>query len=137
MAGKSLSAERGGAVHRHIGARLRQAREQTGLSLRDSAARVGAPAARLAAFERGAARLTARNLFQLAAALGKPLVWFFEDMPEAVTSGPAGAPATLTRPGWTAETQALIDAFQSIPNPGTRHEIILLLRGIAAELQPR
>lgn len=116
-----------------IGVRLRQAREQSGLSQGELAARLNLHAARVANFESGTARLTARALFEIARTLGRPIAWFFEGLPEATVGQSNAASAALARPSLTNETQALIDAFEGIGDSETRRDIIRLLRAIAAE----
>lgn len=131
------SKERNPEALARIGARLRLAREQLGLSQCELAARTGGRGPRIASYERGNARLTARCLFQFARVLGRPVAWFFEGLPEAVLGTSGGTAAAPARPGMTAETQALIGAFEEIADPETRRDIIRLLRGIAAERRPR
>lgn len=139
MAKHALSAvERNPDVLARIGVRLRLAREQSGLSQSELAARLSLHAARLAGYESGSARLTARALFEIARTLGRPVAWFFEGLPEAtVGQSNAAASAALARPNLTSETQALIDAFDGIRDPETRRDIIRLLRAIAAERRGR
>lgn len=127
------SKERNPEALARIGARLRLAREQLGLSQRELAARVGGQAARLASYERGTARLTARCLFELARTLGRPVAWFFEGLPEAALAESDGTFAPKASNSMTAETQALIGAFEEIADAEMRRDIIRLLRGIAAE----
>lgn len=120
-----------------IGARLRQAREQAGLSQRELAASIGTQTARVASYESGAARLTARGLFEIAGALRKPVAWFFEGLPEATVGRSNAGAAALAKPSLTSETQALIEAFDGIGDPETRRDILRLLRAIAAEGRSR
>jgi transcriptional regulator with XRE-family HTH domain len=132
-----LSGEGNPGVLARIGTRLRQAREAAGLSQRELAGRVGAQAQRIAGYEQGNARLTAHCLFLLAGALGKPIAWFFEGLPEATVGLSNAAARALARPSRSSETQALIEAFHSIADTETRRDVIRLLRGIAAEGRSR
>ncbi len=129
--------ERNPEILVRIGARLRQAREQAGLSQRELAASIGAQAARVANYESGAARLTARGLFEIAGTLGKPVAWFFEGLPEATIGRSNASAAALARPSLTNETQALIEAFDGIADAETRRDVLRLLRAIAAEGRSR
>jgi transcriptional regulator with XRE-family HTH domain len=138
MVKNNLSSERrANEVLARIGARLRQAREAAGLSQRELAGRVGGQAQRIECYELGRARLTARCLFTLAGALGRPVTWFFEGLPEAAVGLSDAAAPALARPSRSNETHALIEAFHSIADPETRRDIIRLLRGIAAEARSR
>ncbi|MGQ0677597.1 MAG: helix-turn-helix domain-containing protein [Rhodospirillales bacterium] len=134
---KRLAQERNLAVLARIGARLRRAREQAGLSPRELAERVGTQAARVAGYERGTARLSARCLFQIARALEKPVAWFFEGLPEATVGASNAAALALAQPDRTTETRALLAAFEEIADAETRRDIIRLLRAIAAERRSR
>ncbi|MFB9834805.1 helix-turn-helix domain-containing protein [Actinoallomurus acaciae] len=62
-------------------ARLTLARERSGLTKRDLAARVGVTAAAITRFERGQARLTEATLTRLAAELGLPVGYFAAGRP--------------------------------------------------------
>ena len=73
----------------HVGARLREARQQRGLSLRELAARVAISAARLSEIENGQHVLDLRQAAELARVLGLPL--------EAFTPADVRVPFQVTR----------------------------------------
>ena len=121
-------------VRAHIGRRLKLAREQAGISRRDLARRVGTTAERLAGYERGTHRLTARRLFEIASILEKRVSYFFDDMPEEVGEARRVAPGNDAPADRLRETMALIAAFYRIPDAAMRRDVIRLLRGIATDL---
>jgi transcriptional regulator with XRE-family HTH domain len=123
------------AIHAHVGQRIKRAREQTGMSHRDLASRLGMAAARVAGFEAGTERLTARQIFEIATIMEKSVSYFFADLvsgsgqeADSVDDAALGGPAARL-----AETRALIAAFYRIPDSDTRRDIIRLLRGIAED----
>lgn len=135
------------AIHALIGRRIRQAREEAGLAPRALAGRLGIAAARLAGMERGTERLSARQVFEVAGATGKPVSYFFADLdPRGAQQGaPPDAQAAAeaahrhaiadVSSARLAETRALIAAFYRIADPATRRDVIRLLRGIAEDLR--
>lgn len=128
-------ARREAAIHVHIGMQIKRARGAAGLSEQALASKLGLPAARLAAIEEGAERLTARALFDIASKLGRSVSYFFDDL--AVEPAPimtSVAPMPATQSARLAETNALIAAFYRIPDIDTRRDVIRLVRGIAEDL---
>lgn len=61
-----------------IGTRIKQAREELGITQQELAARLGCTQAALSNYELGKRRLYLANLEQIAGALGKPLSYFTE-----------------------------------------------------------
>jgi transcriptional regulator with XRE-family HTH domain len=65
-------------IYEEIGKRIQKAREETGLSQAELAARLGFTQAALSNYELGKRRLDLTNLEKIAKALNKPLVYFLE-----------------------------------------------------------
>ena len=86
----------------HVGKRLRMKRTLCGLSQGAVGQAVGLTFQQLQKYERGANRIGASRLYDLGQALGVPVSYFFDDMPEtlAETSSEARRNAEL---GHTAE----------------------------------
>ena len=88
-------------THRHperdrvIGARIRIARAEAGLSQTLLAQRLGISYQQVQKYEAGRDRVAASALLDLGHALGKPAAWFLEDdtalAPEAAAPGRAAA----------------------------------------------
>ncbi len=69
-----------------IGERIRQARDELGLTQADLGSRIGLDRTAIAKIETGRRRVSAAELVQLAAALDRPIDWFVTDSPPAVVS---------------------------------------------------
>jgi transcriptional regulator with XRE-family HTH domain len=65
-------------VYPSIGTRIKQAREELGITQQELAARLGCTQAALSNYELGKRRLYLANLEQIASTLGKPLSYFTE-----------------------------------------------------------
>ena len=66
----------------HVGSRIRQLRLERGRSLQSLAAQVNLPSEELETYESARAPIQASKLKELGAALGVPLSYFFEGLPE-------------------------------------------------------
>ena len=123
------------AIHVHIGMQIKRARGAAGMTEEVLATKLGVTGARLSAIEDGVDRLTARDLFEIAAILGRTVSYFFDDLevePSPVMT--SGAAIDQNRSARLAETNALIAAFYRIPDVDTRRDVIRLVRGIAEDL---
>lgn len=101
-----------GSVHTRLGARLRQRRQETHLSVAVAAVRIGVPETLLRAWEAGAARPTAAQFLALADLLGTAPPWFFEGVlpPAALPTrygASLGAPCARGRPQWDWSARVL------------------------------
>ncbi|CAA7621100.1 helix-turn-helix domain-containing protein [Magnetospirillum sp. UT-4] len=66
-----------GPVDRQIGARIREARIASGLTLDRLGRECGVTWAQVRMYERGRNRVSASRLHAIATAVGRPLDWFF------------------------------------------------------------
>jgi transcriptional regulator with XRE-family HTH domain len=133
------------AINAHIGRRIRDARERAGLSHLDLGRRIGASSAKVAKYEQGALRLAARELLDIGRALGKPVNFFFQDIPETgrnaaparprVETGRIDTGRIDTGAARVRETESLIEAFENIEDDAARRDVMRLLREIAANLR--
>jgi transcriptional regulator with XRE-family HTH domain len=72
-----------------IGERIRNAREEDGLTLQGLAAQVGLSLQQLQKYEVGVSRICASRLYHVAIALGRPILWFYgveDNQPTRLTS---------------------------------------------------
>jgi transcriptional regulator with XRE-family HTH domain len=122
-------------VNAHIGRRIKDARERAGLSHLDLARRIGATSARVVKYEQGALRLAARELLDIGKALGKPVNFFFQDVPETGRAASPARPRVETGSSRVRETESLIEAFENIQDDAARRDVMRLLREIAANLR--
>lgn len=119
------------AVNAYIGRRIKDAREQAGMSLAELARRIGATSSRVARYEEGAMRLAARELLEIGQALGKPVTYFFVDLPSTGRRALPARPRGETGAARVRETESLIEAFENITDEAARRDIMRLLREIA------
>ncbi len=75
----------------HVGRRLRRRRRLLGLTQLKLGEAVGMRFQQIQKYECGANRVTAERLYRLAVALGVPTTYFFEGLPGAPGTAPAGA----------------------------------------------
>jgi len=121
----------------HVGQRLRQRRVLVGLSQERLARMVGITFQQVQKYERGANRIVASRLYQLANVLDVPVSYFFDDL----ASGPANDPGAgaqgqgsdTTAPDVMAEreTLELVRAYYGIQDERIRRRAFDLLRTLA------
>ena len=103
----------------HVGQRVRQRRWMLGLTQHQLAEKVGIRFQQVQKYETGENRMSAGRLFDIAAALGVPVVFFYEGLeggvPEAEGSG---VPADVLA---DRETIDLVRAFYAMPQAQRRH----------------
>ncbi len=136
-------------IDRHVGRRLRLRRALVGLSQERLGELLGVTFQQIQKYERGANRIGAGRLWRLAAILGVPVAWFFEELEEtegvpAPASGLAepgeGFVFDLPRPRVAApaaptvdrrETLELVRAFNAIPDALLRRRLYELVRAVS------
>ena len=130
-------------VDTHVGRRLRERRLVKGRSQEQLAAGLGISLAQYRRYENGSNRLAASRLHDVAAILGVPVPYFFEDMPASIalrppakargrraTVGTAGAnrvPAGDKRQDEQI-TAELVDAYHRIGTKGVRRKLLELMQ---------
>ena len=124
----------------HVGAKLRQCRTLNGLSQEKLGEAVGITFQQLQKYERGANRISASRLFNLAQVLGVPVAFFFEDMPpnQFVAALPEEATEaeedvefeTLSR----RETLELVRAYYRIGEGQVRRRAFELIKALGGDL---
>jgi transcriptional regulator with XRE-family HTH domain len=116
----------------HVGARVRLRRTLLGMSQERLGEALGLTFQQVQKYERGANRIGASRLFDLARALQVPVGFFFDDLPEGVAEGePPAVPAQGDDPMQRRETIELVRAFYRIQDPGARRRLYELTRSIA------
>lgn len=73
----------------HVGARLRFRRNLVGMSQEQLGRATGLTFQQIQKYERGANRMGASRLFQIARILGVPVSWFFDEMSQGLIEAPA------------------------------------------------
>lgn len=140
-------------IDRHVGRRLKLRRALMGLSQERLGVLLGVTFQQVQKYERGANRIGAGRLWQLARILGVPVGWFFEELGvvEAGHDPTPGAAAGLAEPGVgfilepprqsapsaptprvdRRETLELVRAFNEIEDPQLRRRLYELVRAVS------
>lgn len=116
----------------HVGARVRLRRTLLGMSQERLGDALGLTFQQVQKYERGANRIGASRLYDLARALQVPVGFFFDDLPDGVAEG--GPPAASVQdddPMQRRETIELVRAFYRIQDPTARRRLFELARSIA------
>lgn len=103
--GEPKSVAAAGPVDVHVGNRIRLRRTLLGLSQEKLGEALGLTFQQIQKYERGANRVGASRLYDLARVLDVPIGFFFDDMQEAAQK-PAAAPLAPAFPSGFAEAQA-------------------------------
>jgi transcriptional regulator with XRE-family HTH domain len=122
-------------VDLHVGARIRLRRRMQGVSQEKLADALGLTFQQVQKYERGANRVSASKLYEIAAALHAPVSYFFDgladpadaDSPEHKPSDEQSVHAFLM----TAEGLELSRLFPALPRGRVRRRFLDLLRALA------
>jgi transcriptional regulator with XRE-family HTH domain len=111
----------------HVGKRIRMRRLFLGMNQETLANALGLTFQQVQKYEGGANRVSASRLSEMAAALGVPIPYFFEDF------GPATPEATRLRERLEQpETIELIRLFYTIPDTRVRTQFLGMVKAVAA-----
>ena len=118
-------------VDLHVGLRMRERREALGISQGRLGRHLGVAFSQIQKYEKGANRIGAGRLYQIADLLGVSPNWFFEgmDVPDASPTG-----TRADRPRHPEEARLLLDAFERIDDPDTRASVLAF--GVHEEPRP-
>ena len=117
-------------VDRHVGLRIRMRRKEIGVSQERLAEALGITFQQVQKYERGANRVSASKLWEIARALRTSVTYFYEGLGELnETSNSSGAQDFLL----TAEGLELMTAFPRIPQAALRRKLVDLVRAVAEE----
>lgn len=124
-------------VDTHVGKRLRTRRTMLGLSQEKLGEAVGVTFQMIQKYERGACRVGASRLQQMAHALDVPVSWFFEDYGQAASVQPilkvAEDRTALSEDIFTKrETIQLLKAYYSLPEESRKH-VLNMVKGLSSE----
>jgi transcriptional regulator with XRE-family HTH domain len=122
----------------HVGARVRLRRTLLGMSQEKLGSAIGLTFQQIQKYERGANRIGASRLFDMARALDVPIAFFFEDISDdppagrylAAAGDPPAPPAeqdTMAR----RETLELVRAYYRIPDAHLRRRLFDLAKALA------
>jgi len=123
----------------HVGARVRLRRTLLGLSQERLGNAIGLTFQQIQKYERGANRIGASRLFEMARVLDVPIQYFFEEMhTEPATEGyqpqsSSEPPSEVLEPDPMPkrETLELVKAYYRIPDPQLRRKLFDLAKALA------
>jgi transcriptional regulator with XRE-family HTH domain len=127
----------------HVGARLRLRRTLLGLSQEKLGEAVGITFQQLQKYERGANRISASRLFNLAQVLSVPVTFFFEDLPpaEEMISGKSSRSEPSETDEFESmakrETLELVRAYYRITDPAVRRRTFDLVKALGGDEKER
>ncbi len=136
----SNNPRRSNPVDVHVGGRVRVRRMMMGLSQEKLGDHLGLTFQQVQKYERGANRIGASRLFDLARVLSVPVQFFFDEMADDLTA--AAATGFSERPTEnpiseylsTRDGLELNRAFARISDPRVRKSIVDLVRALAGDL---
>lgn len=125
----------------HVGARIRQRRSWCKLSQEKLGTRLGITFQQVQKYERGANRIGASRLFEIAAALGVTVSYFYEEVEQTLGGAAPGGLAEGQEPFdvdpfTKRETQLLVRAYYSIEDHMIRRRILDLARSLSEDASP-
>ncbi len=126
----------------HVGTRLRLRRTLLGMSQEKLGQAIGLTFQQVQKYERGANRIGASRLFDLSRVLDVPISFFFDDMPDSLTTT-FGVPSSRRSTGYTEthdgfgddtlnrrETLELVRAYYRITDPALRKRVFDLIKSM-------
>jgi transcriptional regulator with XRE-family HTH domain len=123
-------------IDRHVGARIRMRRKILGVSQEKLADSLGLTFQQVQKYEKGANRVSASKLYEIAAALQTQVAYFFEGLADPSTEVDAkakGAEQFVHDFLMTPEGLELAGIFPRITRPAVRRRILDLVRSMADE----
>lgn len=116
----------------HVGARVRQARLLAGISQEKLGAGLGLTFQQVQKYEKGANRIVASRLEQIARLLGKPVAWFFGGLAVEAGALKLTGDDPLADLGATREGVALARAFNAIADRAARDAVLATAQAFAS-----
>lgn len=132
---ESLDAERHpNPIDLHVGARIRMRRKILGVSQERLAEDLGLTFQQIQKYERGANRVSASKLYEIAKSLQSSVGYFFEGLADTTGEGVAeGGEPFVHDFLMTSEGLELAALFPKITRPKVRRRILELVRSMAEE----
>lgn len=111
----------------HVGRRMRQRRQELGMTQTTLGDSVNVTFQQVQKYERGANRISASRLYAFAKVLGVPVTYFFEDVPQDIRDQmvPDG------RAAMEPELAAFVESYYRIKDPVLRHQVLGLVKATA------
>ncbi len=127
-----------GPVDVHIGARVRARRRLLGMRQESLGKALRVSFQMVQQYERGAVRISAAQLYDMASALDVPITYFFDDMPAALAarttvqggSRAEWAPNYELDPQVKRETLQLVRAYYNISDSRVRERLFAMVKAL-------
>lgn len=124
----------------HVGARVRLRRTLLGMSQEKLGEAIGLTFQQVQKYERGANRVGASRLYDLSRVLDVPVSFFFDDMPDEISSKSVHERREMSEspdpfdndPMNRRETLELVRAYYRIADPNQRKKIFELVKAMGA-----
>jgi len=124
----------------HVGARVRLRRTLLGMSQEKLGEAIGLTFQQVQKYERGANRVGASRLYDLSRVLDVPVSFFFDDMPDEISSKSVHERREMSEspdpfdndPMNRRETLELVRAYYRITDPNQRKKIFELVKSMGA-----
>jgi len=125
-------------VDLHVGARIRLRRRMQGVSQEKLADALGLTFQQVQKYERGANRVSASKLYEIAAALRAPVAYFFDGLADPTASSsevnvPASTEHSVHAFLMTSEGLELARLFPELPRGRVRRRLLDLLRALTGD----
>jgi len=133
--GRRQKADKPNPVDVHVGSRVRLRRTLLGMSQEKLGDAIGLTFQQVQKYERGANRIGASRLYDLARVLDVPVAYFFEELADCSVSGGSSEHATepfQSNPMMKRETLELVRAYLRITDPQIKRRLFELAKALAA-----
>ena len=124
-------------VDSHVGSRIRMRRKILGVSQEKLAESLGLTFQQVQKYERGANRVSASKLYQIAKALEAPILYFFEGLPDPTSEKnntiDLGVDRIVSALLMTPEGLELATLFPRIDETSVRRRLLDLVRALVNE----
>ena len=124
-------------VDLHVGGRVRMRRRLLGISQERLAEALGLTFQQVQKYERGANRVSASKLYEIARFLSSPVAYFFEGLSDPTVAGPGmaedGPEQFVHEFLMTPEGLELAATFPKISKPRVRRRVLELVRSLAED----
>ncbi len=122
-------------VDLYVGGRIRMRRRTLGVSQEKLAEDLGLTFQQVQKYERGANRVSASKLYEIARSLSTPVAFFFEGLNDPTTSAPGEAPQDNAVHDFlmTNEGLELASIFPKVKRTRVRRRLLELVRAMAED----
>ncbi|MGY2052131.1 helix-turn-helix domain-containing protein [Methylobacterium sp. JK268] len=122
-------------IDRHVGHRVRVRRLLMGVSQEKLGDALGVTFQQIQKYEKGANRISASRLQQIAEMLGVPVGFFYEGAPRVDNGHDENVEPAASLSAdvfWTSQDLQLVRAFQKVADPTVRRRLVALVEAVGA-----